>query len=341
MRKALQIGIVGCGLIGEKRALSIGSRGVLIACADLNFDRAEKFGSRFGCHAYPSADSIFNNPDIDVVIIATLHNSLSALTFQALSAGKHVFVEKPAARYAGELIPILKFLETSNLKVRVGFNHRYHRAIQKAKNLIDAGAIGDLMFMRGRYGHGGRVGYEKEWRSNFELSGGGELIDQGPHLIDLSRWFLGDFDSITGFATNYFWNMDVDDNAFMILKNIKNQISHLHVSCSEWKNLFSLEIYGKLGKLEIFGLGGSYGTEKLTLYEMLPEMGPPNTTSWEYPMADNSWSVELDQFYDDILLDRKPSPSIEDAYQTLRIIEKIYKNSKFENIKNISNLMRQ
>ena len=77
--------------------------------------------------------------------------------------------------------------------VRVGYNHRFHPALQKARELVDAGALGPLMFIRARYGHGGRVGYDREWRADPNLSGGGELIDQGVHLIDLAGWFLGDF----------------------------------------------------------------------------------------------------------------------------------------------------
>ena len=132
------------------------------------------------------------------------------------------------------------------------------------------------------------------------------MIDQGPHLIDLARWFLGDFAEVDGFAHTYFWDMPVDDNAFLLLKTAKKQIAFLHVSCTEWKNTFSFELYGRDGKIDIYGLGGSYGLERITHYRMLPEMGPPETTSWEFPMADNSWEVEFAEFLDDIRLDRHP-----------------------------------
>ena len=184
------------------------------------------------------------------------------------------------------------------------------------------------MYIRSRYGHGGRPGYEKEWRAVPEISGGGELIDQGVHLIDLARWFLGDFEEISGFAATYFWDMPVDDNGFLLLKTPKKQVAFLHASCTEWKNIFSMEIYGKTGKLIIEGLGGSYGVERLSLYKMLPEMGPPETTIWEFPMADNSWQVEFTEFLTDIKLQRQCNPGIQDAYQALKIVEKIYKESK-------------
>ena len=158
----------------------------------------------------------------------------------------------------------------------------------------------------------------------------GELIDQGPHLIDLSRWFLGEFTEVNGSAHTYFWDMPVDDNAFMILKTSKKQTAFLHASCTEWKNIFSMEIYGKNAKLEISGLGGSYGVERLTYYKMLPEMGPPETITWEYPMVDDSWEKEISEFYEDIRLDRQPSAGLNDAYETLKVIEKIYEDSGYD-----------
>jgi len=187
-----------------------------------------------------------------------------------------------------------------------------------------------LMFIRARYGHGARLGYDKEWRANPVLSGGGELIDQGPHLIDLSRWFLGNFTEVQGFAHTYYWDMPVDDNGFMILKTPTQQVAFLHASCTEWKNLFSMEIYGRVGKLDISGLGGSYGVERLTHYKMLPEMGPPETTAWEYPMGDDSWEVEMAELYDDIRLNRVPAAGLGDAYAALKVIEQIYKESGYD-----------
>ena len=184
--------------------------------------------------------------------------------------------------------------------MRIGFNHRRHRAFRDARRLIDDGALGPLMFVRARYGHGGRVGYDKEWRADPALSGGGELIDQGCHIIDLARWLLGDFTHVEGFAATYFWQMPVDDNAFLLLCTADGKAAFLHASCTEWKNTFSFEIYGRNGKIDIAGLGGSYGVERMAYYRMLPEMGPPETLIREYPMADNSWAVEFRDFLEDI-----------------------------------------
>ena len=328
--KVFGVGVIGCGLIGQKRAKALGAGGKLVACADLDADRAQKLASSTGAQVFRDWRELVWSSSVDVVIVATLHDSLAEITRAAAEACKHVLVEKPAARNAAELIQVLAAVKEHGIKVHVGFNHRYHRSLRKAKEIVDSGALGDLMFIRGRYGHGARLGYEKEWRSNPALSGGGELIDQGPHLIDLSRWFLGDMTEVQGFAHTYFWDMPVDDNGFMLLKTAKKQTAFLHASCTEWKNLFSMEIYGKLGKLDLSGLGGSYGLEKITWYKMLPEMGPPDTTSWEYPMADDSWEVEISEFFDDIRLNREPAASLADASAALAIVEQIYKESGYD-----------
>ena len=326
----MNVGIIGCGLIGQKRANNLaGAR--LIACADENLEKAQFLANNINaCQAFSDWKALLQCPELDIVVIATPHHLLAEMGLMAIEAGIHVLIEKPAGRFSDELLPLIEAETRHDVCVRVGFNHRYHRALQKAKKLVDAGELGELMFVRARYGHGGRVGYDKEWRANPALSGGGELIDQGVHLIDLSRWFLGDFEEIDGYAHTYFWNMPVDDNGFLILKTAQKQVAFLHASCTEWKNTFSFEIYGKIGKLDIQGLGGSYGTERLTFYKMLPEMGPPETYSWEFPMADNSWDVEFREFLEDIQLHRIPSAGLSDAKAALEVVNKIYKDSGYD-----------
>jgi len=324
------VAILGCGLIGQKRSKVLTGAN-LVVCADVDEKRARSLAAGFpNCKATTDWSSAVCHSDIDIVIVATTNDALVKSSLAAVQAGKHVLVEKPAARNVSELDLLINAAQKNNVLVRVGFNHRYHPALLKARELIRAGELGELMFVRGRYGHGGRKGYDREWRSNPSLSGGGELIDQGVHLIDLSRWFLGDFIEIQGFAHTYFWDMPVDDNGFMLLKTAKEQTAFLHVSCTEWKNLFSFEIYGRQAKLHLEGLGGSYGLEKLSFYKMLPEMGPPETTIWEYPRGDNSWAMEFAEFLDDVRLHRTPSANLNDARAALAVVEKIYKDSGYD-----------
>jgi predicted dehydrogenase len=181
-----------------------------------------------------------------------------------------------------------------------------------------------MMFVRGRYGHGGRPGMESEWRCKRELSGGGELIDQGSHLIDLSRWFLGDLALDYAYTPHLFWDIAVDDNCFLALKGSGGQMAWLHASWTEWKNVFNLEIYGRNGKLTINGLGGSYGVEQLIFHRMLPGMGPPETTMWEFPFPDTSWDRELANFADAIAQKGKALGDIHDALAVMGIVEKAY-----------------
>ncbi len=325
------VGLIGCGLIGTKRAAALGPAR-LVACTDVNPDRAEALARLHHAAVEPDWQALLARNDVDAVIVATTNDALAPITLAAVREGKDVLVEKPAARSPAELRPLLDAVASSRSLVRVGFNHRYHPAFRQLRIWLDEGALGPLMFLRARYGHGGRLGYEREWRADPLLAGGGELIDQGVHLIDLSRWILGDFQVVDGFAHTYFWDMPVDDNAFLMLRNAAQQMAWLHVSCTEWKNLFSFELYGRDAKVSVEGLGGSYGVERLTLYRMLPEMGPPDTTCWEFPRGDDSWEWEFREFLEDITLRREPAASLEDALAALEIVETIYSRSQRDHL---------
>jgi predicted dehydrogenase len=320
----MRAGIIGCGLIGRKRARALPDKVELISCFDLDDVIAEQFAREFEITCASSVNELLNFNDIDFVVIATRHDSLGILAKEALKAGKHVFVEKPGAINRPELVEIFELSDKYNLKVHVGYNHRHHPAVSKAIEIVKSGSIGEVMFLRGRYGHGGRIGYEKEWRADKSKSGGGELIDQGSHLIDLSIGFLGNLQLDYAATPTYFWNMPVEDNAFISLRNKKGNIGFLQASCTEWKNLFSLEIYGKNGKLDIQGLGGSYGLETLTFHEMLPEMGPPLSSSWTFPEPDISWQVEIEEFVEDLISGSNKSDNLRSSIEVLRIIEEIY-----------------
>jgi len=325
----LRVAIIGCGLIGKKRADSLAGRAAVTVCCDINLSRAEALAKSCGGAAVSTDwESVVTYADVDAVFVCTTHNLLAPIAHAAALHGKHVLIEKPGARRAAELDAVGVAARETGALVRVGFNHRYHRAFQKAREIYDSGALSDVLFIRARYGHGGRLGYEQEWRAVAELSGGGEAVDQGVHLLDLTRWFLGDLKFIGGSAPTYFWKMPVEDNAFFLLETESRQVAFLHASWTEWKNLFSFEICGRTGKLEVTGLGGSYGTERLTYYQMLPELGPPPTTIYEYPMADNSWEIEVGEFLQDIQSRRQPRPGIADAQAALHLVERLYSRPK-------------
>jgi predicted dehydrogenase len=324
----MNVGIVGCGLIGGKRARALGNHR-LVAVSDAVPVRAAALAATHpDCVAESQWQMLVSRADVDVVIAATSNDALAPVAVAALAAGKHVLLEKPGARSVSEIDTLMSAADRAQRLVKVGFNHRYHPALRKARLLVDDGAIGELLYVRGRYGHGGRPGYDREWRADPERSGGGELLDQGVHLIDLARWFLGDFVEVTGRLATFFWKMPVEDNGFLLLTTARAQVAWLHASWTEWKIVFSFEIIGATGKLQIDGLGGSYGVERLTWYRMLPEMGPPETTIWEYPQEDRSWSLELDDFASAIERGVATSPSLADARAALVIVERVYAEAR-------------
>jgi predicted dehydrogenase len=330
--RPLTFAIVGCGLIGWKRAAALaqvhGTR-LLYAC-DLDGAKAEKLANAYpACRAATDFKIALADKDLLAVIVSTVNSSLAPVALASAEAGKHVLVEKPGALSSGQLKEVRSAAEKTGARVRIGYNHRFHPALLKAREIVDSGVLGPLMFMRGRYGHGGRKGYDREWRADPKLSGGGELIDQGVHLIDLALSYMGDFAKVEGHASTLFWDMKVDDNAFLSLRTATGQTAWLHVSCTEWKNMFSLEIYGRDGKISIDGLGGSYGTEKLTFFKMLPQMGPPEATNWEFPGGDSSWAAETTAFIEDIGTGRTPSPGLHEGIRTLEIVEAIYRQSGY------------
>ncbi len=328
----LNFAVIGCGLIGKRRAAALAQvPGARLRCAcDLDANRASEAAALApGCATATDFRGVVVDEGVDAVVVSTLNASLAPIALAAAKAGKHVLIEKPGALGAAGLREVQAAAAGRNVRVRIGYNHRFHPGIAKAREIVDSGGVGPLMFIRGRYGHGGRKGYDREWRADPKLSGGGELIDQGVHLIDLASWFLGEFTSVSGHAATYFWDMKVDDNAFLSLRTATGQTAWLQVSCTEWKNMFSLEIYGRNAKVSVDGLGGSYGAERTTHYRMLPQMGPPEMTTWDFAGSDGSWAAETAAFVDDIRHARAPSPGLQEGIRTLEIVESIYKKSGY------------
>ncbi|HRK02214.1 MAG TPA: Gfo/Idh/MocA family oxidoreductase [Oligoflexia bacterium] len=327
----MNIGIIGAGLIGNKRANALPSTCKLTAVADLSNDRAHKLATAFGARAESSWAKLVSASDVDCVIVATTNDVIPDCAKAALKAGKHVLIEKPGGRFPDEVRSIADVAACSRGILRVGFNHRFHPGLQGAKKLLDSGVDGPLMYIRARYGHGARVGYEKEWRGNPKLGGGGELLDQGVHLIDLCRWVGGSFELQYGHAQTFFWDMPVEDNGFLILRSPdRKRSAFLHASCTEWKNLFDFEIFAKNAKIQIFGLGGSYGTEELRYYKMKPEMGPPDITVTPFPGADESWKLEFQAFLSEVDGRKTDIGRIEDAVRAIEIVFDVYRSSGYD-----------
>src|ERR1043165_490184 len=319
----MRLAIGGCGLIGRKRAAAASGHEIVVVC-DRDEGRARELAGITKARAVTDWQHAIK-AGVDAVFVATTHDQLAGIAIAAIEAGRHVLVEKPAGRTLAEVQAVAAAAAKHKRIVKTGFNHRFHPAFKKAREIVDSSALGPLLFIRARYGHGGRVGYEKEWRAQPAISGGGELIDQGSHLIDLSRWFLGDLTVDYAAVPTLFWDMQADDNCFMALRSTTGRLAWLHASWTEWKNTFSFEIFGRDGKLVVDGLGGSYGQERLTSYRMLPEMGPPETEVFEFSGPDQSWEKEFADFAAAIENGRRPCGDITDAVANLAIVEDIYR----------------
>ena len=329
----LGVGVVGCGLIGQRRAeiAHISANEFLVMVADVDEQKALDVAGKYGCLATKNWQELVTNEDIDIVVVATPNKFLMPVVLAALSAGKHVLCEKPPGRNATETEQMVLAAHKALRVLKIGFNHRYHPAIWKAHELFENRAIGRPMFIRAIYGHGGRPGYDKEWRGSADLSGGGEMLDQGVHIVDLCRWFLGEFSEVFATSGTYFWKLgefesglQLEDNAFALLRTGQGQVAQLHTSWTQWKNRFSFEIFGEDGFLRLEGLGGSYGTESLTYGRRRLESGPPIIEEFEFLGQDNSWRDEWEDFTSAIRTSGQPLSNGEDGLQTMRVIAAFY-----------------
>jgi predicted dehydrogenase len=294
----LRVAIVGCGMIGAKRAAALGRGDDLVACHDVNRAAAESLAEQHGARSCATLEDLLATSP-DVVVVATVHDKLAGLAERALQAGAHVLVEKPAGVSVAQIDHLIERQRASGRLIKVGFNHRFHPGIARAAEEVHSGRHGELMHLRARYGHGGRLGYDREWRADPARSGGGELIDQGMHLLDLTHWLAGPLPLHSALLRTHFWDTPVEDNAALILGEAQSRNDPwalLHVSWTEWKNLFSLEIYCRKAKLQVDGLVRSYGRQRLRIYKMGPELGPPEMDELEYPDEDGSWQREWESF---------------------------------------------
>jgi predicted dehydrogenase len=328
--KSLRVGLIGAGLQGNRRApvLAQFKDTTLVIVASLHEDQARSLAnSAGGKEATDRWQDVVDRDDIDAVLICTPPDLHAPMSIAAMRAGKHVLCEKPLARTVKEAQGMLQAAKESGVKLKCGFNHRHHPGIQKAREWVDKGVIGELDFMRCRYGICGRPGYEKEWRADPSVSGGGHLMEQGIHAIDLFRWFLGDFSEAVGFTSTRFWDIKpLEDNGFALLRNGKGQIASLHSSLTQWKNIFSLEIFGRDGYVIVEGLGGAYGNERVTLGKR-DLTAPFQMETTEFLGGDRSWYEEWKEFSAAIAEDREPLGNGQDGLKALKLVQAIYQAS--------------
>ncbi|MDR3696322.1 Gfo/Idh/MocA family oxidoreductase [Mucilaginibacter sp.] len=327
-----KVGIIGYGVMGKTRHLAIDEikRGKVVAISEPNI------GSDFEGIPNLSHDEIINHSDLDVIIVCTPNFLNKDLTIKSLNAGKHVFCEKPPAFTGADIEDIINAEKSSGKTLMYGFNHRHHDSVMHMKRLIDSNEYGKVLWLRGRYGKSVTKDYFDQWRAKKELAGGGILMDQGIHMLDLFLYLSGDFDVVKAEVSNLYWNMDVEDNAFVILKeSATGKVASLHSTMSQWRHLFSLEIFLEKGYMVLNGLitsTMSYGEETLSIAK---NRSTAPAATWKDEVVtkyvnNNSWRYEMDHFFDAI--DNKQPVTIgssDDALKLMRIIDKVYEQKDF------------
>jgi len=328
----LKVGIIGYGTMGKirKDAIFELDRAEVVAISEPNLP------INFNEFLNLSHNEIINHPDINIIIVCTPNFLNKKLTIESLNAGKHVFCEKPPAFTGTDVLEIIEAEKNSGKKLMYGFNHRHHDSIIKMKELIESGEYGKVLWSRGRYGKSVTENYYNQWRAKKELAGGGILIDQGIHMLDLFLYLSGDYDIVKAEVSNLYWKMDVEDNAFVILKDsITGKVASLHSTMSQWRHLFSLEIFLEKGYMVLNGLitsSLSYGEEVLSVAK---NRSTAPAATWKDEVItkyniNNSWRYEMEHFFNAI---ENNSPvtigNSEDAFKLMTIIDKVYENKNF------------
>ena len=323
----LKFGIIGYGKIGRlrKKVIEELNLGIVSAISDPFADFSSYNSGIFTTDNYHE----LLMQDINCVIVATPNNVTSQAVIDSLMAGKHVFSEKPPGRNLTEVLKIRDaFIRNEMLKLKFGFNHREHYSVREAKKIIKNGTMGELMWARGFYGKAGNANFEKEWRSSKEEAGGGILLDQGIHMVDLLNYFFGGFTEVKSFVGQTFWNIPLEDNAFAVMKNDNNQYAVFHSSSTQWKHLFRLELFFNEGYMVLSGLltgSKSYGRETLIIAKRnFDDAGQPNEEEIYFD-EDRSWYFEMEDFYNCVVKDKKVvQGNLVDAINAMQLVEKIY-----------------
>ena len=326
----MRVAIVGAGLQARRRAPVL--RGFpdtqLVVISAAHLESAQRLADSMGCQAAVGWEAVVERDDVDAVLVCTPPHLHAVISIAAMRRGKHVLCEKPLARTLEEAESMVAAARQSGVTLKCGFNHRHHPGIQQARQWFDSGVIGEPIFIRSRYGIGGRPGYENEWRADPQIVAGGQLMEQGIHAVDLCRWFLGDFAQVICVAGTHFWKTQpLEDNAFVLLRTPGGAVAFVHSSLTQWKNIFSFEMFGRDGYIVVEGLGGSYGTERAVLGHR-DFTAPFSEEVVEFRGGDSSWLDEWKEFVAAVRERREPLGNGQDGLETLRLVYAAYAASR-------------
>lgn len=327
----LSAAIIGAGGIGRIRAQSISSSGLghVSAIADVDATRARALAQEFSTSCTANWREAICRPDVNAVVVSTPTKFHAEIAIASLQAGKHVLCEKPLARTTEEGRRVVEAARRANRVLKTGFNYRQMAHIRKARELIGARAIGRPYFLRSRYGHSGRPGYERHWCTDADLSGGGVLQEQGIHMVDLVRVFLGEPSRVLAQTSRYFWAFpEVEDNCFCLFQTPAGQIAQLHVSWTQWVNILEIEIVGRDGYLRLEGRDGHYGPQCLTWGKRQANHSRPVEEVFSFTGKDDSWSREYQEFFDLIHSGEGSMAAAEEGLRTQQLVEASYQSAR-------------
>lgn len=325
----MKAGIIGFGKMGQIRAKALREDGRVEVSKIYEVGEVPESEQSL---CVKCEQEIFDDPEIGIVFVCTPNFRIVPLVKAALEAGKDVFSEKPPAFTAAEMQTVIEVEQSSGRRLMYGFNHRHHESIKKAKELIDSGEYGKILWMRGRYGKNVDEEFFKGWRADPKLAGGGIFLDQGIHMLDLFLHFAGDFDEVQAFVSNVFWKLELEDNVFAIFRNSKNGIAaSLHSTMTQWRHLFSLEIFLERGHFVLNGLktsSGMYGDEELSIAKNDQGGAHEKETVLRFE-TDTSWESEIRHFVDCVQRNEEICfGTSKEALKLMDVVDEVYASDK-------------
>ena len=330
MMKKLRVGIAGYGVVGKRRkeCVDLHPDMEMVAICDQFFSDDEIIVD--GLNSYQNYNDLLKE-DFDVLIVCLTNEIAPDVTIAGLNKGLHVFCEKPPGRSVEDIAKVIKMAkECPNQKLMYGFNHRYHDSVREAMRIINSNELGKIINLRGVYGKSQLITFNQpDWRTKREISGGGVLLDQGIHMVDLMRLFAGEFTQVHSFIKNNHWNYSVEDNAYALMQTEGGVVAMMNSSATQWRHRFHLDINFEKGSLILGGIlsgSKSYGAETLTVVSANPEndRGDPKEVTTRYN-TDPSWYSEIKEFADCIINNKKINHGTsDDALQTMKLVYKIY-----------------
>ena len=329
MSDPLKVGIAGYGIVGKRRRQCIDTHSRLqtVAVCDQTFDGEGLLDD--GIRYYANFERLLEE-DLDILFVAMSNDMAPVVTISGLEKGLHVFCEKPPGRDMNDIIKVIACEQNHpEQKLKYGFNHRYHDSVKEALRIVHSGELGNVINLRGVYGKSKLITFDQtSWRTERKLAGGGVLLDQGIHMVDLIRLFAGEFSDIYSFISNNVWNHDVEDNAYALMRTHDGKVAMLHSSATQWRHRFNLEISLSKGSITLSGIlsgSKSYGAETLTIARVADsDMGDPMEQTIRYN-TDTSWLDEVNEFAD-VVINGAPieNGSSDDAFKTMGLVYEIY-----------------